>query len=216
MPDKLVESIAQWLPCPQAIKWLETGKYGTWKIAWHECQRFDWMLWLVRKCTGTAIRWSDKNRPCRLCALDCAEMVKGAWPEQYRWQIENAIRLFRRSIVFRSAEKDAAIEQLKDLFVLLYNLVGSNAKNAVGAICAAVDGYESSMRGSIHRANNAIGDGILVASMDAKCADIVRRHFPEPPDVAAWEKKKRKKKVKVQQEGQEDLLAVDDDEATEE
>lgn len=55
-------------PCMQAVLWLE--KYTAPEVAWQECHRGDWMLWLLGKFSGEPE--SDARRKLVHCAADCA------------------------------------------------------------------------------------------------------------------------------------------------
>lgn len=76
--------------CPEAIEWVGTR---TLKKAWAECQRGDWMLWLVHKNYGKP-GW-PKYRQVVLCACEVAEQALRYVPkydERPRLAIEAARR----------------------------------------------------------------------------------------------------------------------------
>jgi hypothetical protein len=57
--------------CTEAVKWVKESKAETFIDLWNECDRADWMLWIMAKMI------KEKEWPSRktvvLCACDCAE-----------------------------------------------------------------------------------------------------------------------------------------------
>jgi len=64
--------------CEEAVKWVGSRDFPT---AWKECERADWMLWLVGKMKG------KKGWPTRqeivLVTCDCAELVLPIFEKKY-------------------------------------------------------------------------------------------------------------------------------------
>src|SRR6185312_14287196 len=84
----LVSRILHLYPCGEAKRWLRD--YDDPAKAWAECQRGDWMLWLIGKQI-TSPPWSDDRKPLTACALDCALTVRHLWPESQREVIGAAV-----------------------------------------------------------------------------------------------------------------------------
>jgi hypothetical protein len=88
--------------CAQAIKWVRESKTGTFTELWNECERADWMLWILAKMAGQK-GWPSKKTVV-LCACDCAETALKFVPEN-----ENLPK-----IAIETARKWAAGEESKE------------------------------------------------------------------------------------------------------
>ena len=57
--------------CPEAVDWASTQESPA--SAWRDCQRGDWMLWLVGRLSGKP--GGVKRRRLVLCACECARLA---------------------------------------------------------------------------------------------------------------------------------------------
>jgi hypothetical protein len=66
--------------CPDAVEWVKESKAETFMKLWNECERADWMLWILARMI------KEKGWPSRktvvLCTCDCAETSLQFVPEK--------------------------------------------------------------------------------------------------------------------------------------
>jgi hypothetical protein len=65
--------------CFEAVKWVKESKAETFAELWNECERADWMLWILARMAGKK-EWPSKKTVV-LCACDCAETALQFVPE---------------------------------------------------------------------------------------------------------------------------------------
>lgn len=63
--------IDKYNPCPDAVEF--RNQYGSFKEAWENCPRGDWMLWIASKC-GVSLEVLAKAKA--LCALTVKHLMK--------------------------------------------------------------------------------------------------------------------------------------------
>ena len=142
-------------PCREALKWAQEQKNQ--KQAWNDCERGDWMLWLCGKLSGEPE--SHKRKKLVLTSCECARLALKHVPKGELRPIKT----------IETAEKwangKATIEQVRKATAAAYAATANAAATAAyaGAGAAAATGARS---------------GTLKI-----CADIVRRHYPNPPKV---------------------------------
>jgi hypothetical protein len=139
------------------------------ETAWRECKRSDWMLWLLAWTT-----LSQDDSRLRLMACDFAEAVLiyvPAGEDRPRRAIECA-RRFAAGDATRAemaAAGDAAWAAARDA-------AGAAARAAAGAAAWAAAGDAWAAAG------DAAGATAWAAAGDAQ-SDIIRRYFPECPEI---------------------------------
>ena len=151
--DKLFEKGA----CSQAVVWAQHKRNPV--TAWKTCHRGDWMLWLIGRLT-TALPWSDKRKALVLATCECARLSLKYVPkgeERPRIAIETA-EAWTRGEATREEVKRAAAD------------AADAAAYAAAAAAYAAD--------AAYAAAYAARTKTL-----KKCADIVRKHYPDPPDM---------------------------------
>ena len=165
-------------PCREALKWAQEQKNQ--KQAWNDCERGDWMLWLCGKLSGEPE--SHKRKKLVLASCECARLAL-----KYVKQGEE-----RPIKTIETAEKwangKATIEQVRKA-----TAAGANA--AATAAYAGADAAYAGAGAAAAAANAAATAAYAGAGADAAaatgarsgtlkiCADIVRRHYPNPPKV---------------------------------
>ena len=148
--------------CGQAVKWAKEMKNG--QSAWDNCERGDWMLWLVGKMSGKPE--SAKRKKLVLCACECARLAMVHVPK-------GEIRPLKAIETAETwARGDATIEEVRV------------ARRAAYAADAAYAAYAA----AAYAADAAYADAAADASYARKktlkkCADIVRKHYPKVPVV---------------------------------
>lgn len=164
--------------CTPALEW--AADQGAASVAWAECPRGDWMLWL-------AARAGVDRRLVVLAACDCARLALPVWEDRYRddarprTAIETAERWARNEASARDAASaaDAAA------------CAGSAAYSACGPGCALADAAHSAGSAAytavrVHeRAYSPYVTSATYAALAAaragthrRCADAIRARIP--------------------------------------
>jgi hypothetical protein len=91
--------------CSEAVEWVKESKTETFVELWNECERADWMLWILARMI------KEKGWPSRktvvLCACDCAETSLQFIPEdEPRPKI--AIQTARKWTEGKASERECA------------------------------------------------------------------------------------------------------------
>jgi hypothetical protein len=143
--------------CAGAVEWM--GQQKTQAQAWADCQRGDWMLWLLGKHAGPPE--SEARKPLVLCACACSRLALKYVPKgegRPRVAIETAERWARGKATIKEVRSAAAASYA--------------AADAAAASYAAADASYAAADASYARTKSL-----------AKCADIVRRHYPHAPRI---------------------------------
>ena len=182
LADKLVKLNA----CSEAVEWAKTQR--THKEAWANCERGDWMLWLLGNLSG--LPESKSRKPLVLCACQCARL---ALP--YVANNEH-----RPRIAIETAEAwcngDASINEVRAAayaapavvdpadaaYVANAAAYAADAAYAAYAANAAAYAAANAATNAANAATNA-ADTACAAYVTAlrQCANIVRKHYPKPP-----------------------------------
>jgi len=145
-------------PCSNAIEWAQTMPNP--KAAWLQCERGDWMLWLLGKLAGPP--QDDSRRRLVLATCDCAEPALkyvSVGENRLRQAIE-AARQWARN------ENDVSL---------------SDVRRAANAARAAYAAYAAAAAANVAAAAYAAAYAADRADILKQCAGIVRRHYPNPP-----------------------------------
>ena len=163
-------------PCSGALKWLDT--HTTTKTAWAACERGDWMLWLLGRLSGKP--GSNARRKLVLCVCECARLamkhVKKGEKRPLK-AIETAEAWARREggVLLSDVQKSAAS-------------AAANAATASSYTYAAVYAAASYAYAAASAAADASAAYAAYAAARLKtlkhCADIVRKHYPNPPRIS--------------------------------
>jgi hypothetical protein len=169
--------------CLDARIWAKTQPdLGT---AWRECKRSDWMLWLIAR---TTLNQDDPR--LRLMACDFAEAALIYVPvgeDRPRQAIEVARRF---------AARDATREELSAAWAAAWDAARAAAWDAAGAAAwdaagaaawaagaaAWAAGAAAWAAGAAAGAAGDAGDAARAAAGAAQ-SDIIRRYFPECPEI---------------------------------
>jgi hypothetical protein len=164
-------------PCEEAKEWARG--YTSPAKAWRECQRGDWMLWLIGKDAGPPE--SEGRKQLVLCACECARLalpifetrrpndarVRECVETAERWAKGEAtideLRVARRAAAAAAAYADADAD--------------AAYAYAAYAAAAAADAYAAYADAAAAYADAARSKTL------AECADIVRKHYPKPPKI---------------------------------
>ena len=149
--------------CSEAVVWAK--EYPTLQKAWDDCERGDWMLWLIGKQSGDP--GSKSRKKLVLTACKCARLSLKHIPENEKRPLK----------AIQTAEKYAKG---------VGNITLQNVKYAAYAAATAVGAYTAA---AAYAAATAVGADADVAAAYAyasagtktlrKCADIVRKDYPK-------------------------------------
>jgi len=161
--------------CADAVEWVADQPSAA--AAWCNCERGDWMLWLLGRLSGKP--GSAKRKRLVLCCCQCARLALTHVPageDRPRLAIETAERWAREEgptlsdVRAASAAADAAgaaSGAASDAAYAAYASDAAYAAYAADAAYAAADAADAA--------------GGTRAKTLAECADIVREHYPQPP-----------------------------------
>ena len=156
----LSDRIEHLSPCSEGVEYLNT--FDTWEDFWQKCNRGDWMLWLCGKLAGEPM--SDSRRPLALAACECARLSLPYLSPRSR---KNSTKLIR--LVETWATNNTVTRQhLLDAATAAYTADVADAAYAAAAAAAAV-------------AADVAYAATVKATTLARCADIVRKHYPKIP-----------------------------------
>ena len=163
--------------CSLAVDWLREQE--SCEQAWATCKRGDDMLWLLGRLSGEP--GSVARRKLVLCACECARLATPYWPKDSsaiatclelaeRWGRgdESVSPKILRAAADAAGAAGAAADAAAD--------AADAADAAAGAAGAAYAAYAAAGAADAAGAAGAAGAGILKTA-----ADIVRKHYPEPP-----------------------------------
>ena len=187
-----INRIAALYPCADARVWLREEQHPTLAAAWAACPRGDWMLWLAGKFAGPP--GSDARRPLVLAACDCARLALPRWESRYPADLRprRAIgiaeawargRLSAPTLADVQAAASAASASADAAYAACaYGAAAAAATSASASVYAYASASASAATAYAAYAVYADADDARAATL-AECADIVRRHYPEPPDL---------------------------------
>jgi hypothetical protein len=144
--------------CKEAVAWAR--QHRSLAAAWEVCKRGDWMLWLAGRCSGEPL--SDGRRKLVLATCECARLPLPHVPageDRPRLAIEAAEAWARGT---------GSVEAMRYASSAAAYAAAAAAANAAAAAAAA-------------NANAAAAAAAACYVTLAKCANIVRKHYPEPP-----------------------------------
>lgn len=172
--------------CTEALDWLRASGHPTLSAAWAACKRGDWMLWLAGHCAGPV---GDPRRvPLALAAADCAELAlpRVAPGEDRPRQAIETLRAWARGEAtideVRAAAWAASDAADADGVVWAATWAAAAAADAAWAAADATTTVAGTAAG-VTAGSTCEAWGAARAATLAQCADIVRRHYPEPPTL---------------------------------
>jgi len=154
-PKKDIEKLKLLGACEEAIKYLEN--FRSLRDAWQKCHRGDWMLWYAGKMSGGSK--SKSRKLLVLAACKCARLALKYVPKKEKLPLKT----------IQTAEKWATGK----ISVSLENVrAAADAADAAGAAYADAAAYAAAYAAAHADAKTKILK---------KCADTVRKFYPQPP-----------------------------------
>ena len=167
--------------CKEAIEWGE--QYGTIDEAWTNCERGDWMLWLVGKLAGKPASKSRKRLV--LTACECARL---ALP-YVRQGEKRPLKAIEAAEQWARGEHNITLSDVGAYAAA--DAASACAAGAADAACACAACAASACAADAASACAACAacaaGAACAADADARkktlkrCGDIVRKHYPKPP-----------------------------------
>jgi hypothetical protein len=152
--------------CEESLAWARTQPDR--ETAWRECRRGDWMLWLIGYYATRP--GSEARRLLVRAACACASLVRRHTHGRSRAAFDDALRTARSWALGRGATLD-------DVRAAAY------AASAADATAATYAAYAAAADAAAFAADAASAAARERAR--ARCADIVRRFYPQPPALHA-------------------------------
>lgn len=172
----VADMLAHLRPCREAREW--AADYTDPALAWAECERGDWMLWIAGHMSGPPE--GDGRRKLVGAAVDCARLVlpshEARYPDDNRPRVclDTAERWSRGKATSEEVRRGRAA-----VASAAYSL--DAAYSAYAATRAADLAADLAVADAAGEAAAYVADG--VADALARCAEIVRHHYPDPPVV---------------------------------
>ena len=182
--------------CSEPIKW--SKQFETSQDAWENCERGDWMLWLLGKIAGKP--GSDSRRKLVLCSAKCA---RTAW----EWMSPEGKKAVCLAEKYGEGDKTITLKQLRITASAAYTAAcaadaTANAAYAADAAdevaCAAAYAADAAEAAACAAADAAYAADAAEAACSAasaasaaasaiyarqkalkKCANIVREYYPK-------------------------------------
>jgi hypothetical protein len=155
--------IEKYRPCSEALRF--RMQYQTFKEAWAECPRGDWMLWIAQK-VGVDLR--TLTRAKALCALTVRHLMKD----------ERSIKACEIALKF--ADGEATREELDDAAYAAYAAYAdadADADAAYAAYAAAYAAYAANAANAAAYAYADAADAAARIKSQQQTADICREHL---------------------------------------
>ena len=171
----VAERIKHLRPCEEAVAWAADFTSNT--NAWQECERGDWMLWLLGHVSGRP--YSSKRRQLVRCACECAALSFKYSKDTRVTKCLEILKLWfdgnvtQQELAMAAAGADEAYR------------AAAEASWTAGAAAEAARAAAGSAGTAMAAAGAAAGDaGAAMADQKKclhECANIVRKHYPKPP-----------------------------------
>jgi hypothetical protein len=167
--------------CDEAREWADS--YTSAKKAWNECERGDWMLWLLGKLSGEPE--SSKRKKLVLCACECAEL---ALPYTKDKRVKKCIDTTRawangKSTIEEVIEARFAADAATDAAASAAAAYAANAAASAAAYASAAASAAAYAAANASAAASAAAYASARTKTLKQCADIVRKHYPKTPAV---------------------------------
>lgn len=158
--------------CSEALEWAEEYKSKP-ESAWRECQRGDWMLWLICQFAGQPE--SDERKRLVLCACECARLAPPIGREDWEQARLDCLSVTER---WAKGEEGITIQQVRKAradAAAVYAAANAAYVDYVAADVANAAAYVAyaAANAAAHVAADAARKETL-----AQAAAIVRRHYP--------------------------------------
>ncbi len=167
----IADKLRKFEPCEDAIAWAE--QYDSEADAWRECNRGDWMAWLLGMFRGEPE--SDRRKKLVLCLCEVARLTLPVYEKQY--PRDNRVR----HCIDVTEQWARGVVTDSSVFVAASAAAYAAASAAVGksafAAAYAADAYAAAAYQAL-----ATATGDAKTKMRKRIAGIIRKHYPDPPE----------------------------------
>jgi len=175
-------------PCQEAVDWCETQT--SWQAAWNNCERGDWMLWILGKLSGKP--GSQKRKRLVLAVCECARLAL-----KHVKKGETRPRKAIQTAEAWARNEGPTLDDVRADSAYAYAAAAAAyAADAAAAAAAADDAAYAAAYAAAAAADDAYAAAdayAYAAAADAyqeakkktlkKCAEIVRKHYPTAPRI---------------------------------
>jgi len=175
MKTEIIKKLTDLHACHEAVEWARTQP--DWKTLWKNCQRGDWMLWIIGKFSGEP--GSDARKPLVLAACECARLALKYVPAGE----EIPLKAIETAESW-AKDEGPTLEDVRDAAAAAYAYAAAHAYAAAYAYAAAA-AVNAAAAAAAAAADDAADVAADVAADAAnretlkQCADIVRKHYPD-------------------------------------
>jgi hypothetical protein len=173
-PKSVAQVLKSLHACAVAVEW--SKPYGHRRVkAWNECARGDHLLWLIGRMDGGE-PGSDQRKRLVLCACECARL---SLPHVRKGE-ERPLKAIETAERWARGEAGVTLDDVRKAAAAAAAYGGGAAYAAAAyAYAAAAAAYAYDAAYAAYAAD-AAADAARTSVL-AKCADIVRKHYPKPP-----------------------------------
>ena len=158
--------------CSGAIEYARTCT--TWQSAWDNCERGDWMLWLLGKLSDGPK--SQSRKKLVLAACKCARLSLKYVAKNEKRPLK-AIQVAEK---WANNEKGASLQDVRAAYAAAYAAADAAAAAYAAADAAAYAAADAA--DAAYAAAYAAADAAAARTkIQKKCADIVRKTYPKAP-----------------------------------
>ena len=161
MPNKMLVKLGA---CSEAVEWVGDKSPA---VAWKTCKRGDWMLWLCGKLSGEPGGKGRKKLVLAACA--CARLSL----KYVRKGEKRPLKAIQTAEAWARGKRGVTIEQVRTAAAAAYD--AAYAAAAYDAAYAAAYAAAATAADAVYAAADARTKTL------SKCAAIVRRFYPKPP-----------------------------------
>jgi len=158
--------------CPDAVIWATSQPDE--QTAWDNCERGDWMLWLLGKLSKGPR--SKSRKKLVLTACECARLALEHVPKSED----------RPRIAIETAEAwargEATLQEVRDAAYAAADAAAAYAAYAAYA-AADADAYAAAYAAADAAADDAADAYAARKKTLKQCAEIVRKHYPKTPKL---------------------------------
>jgi hypothetical protein len=166
---KYIELLNNFSACSEAVKW--SKNFNSAQEAWDNCERGDWMLWLIGKLDKSK-PYSSERKPIVAVALECARLAWEWMPQAAKDCIELHERWVRGEVIAiedlrkarRAAYAAAYAAYAADAAYAAAYAAAADAADAAYAAAAAADAADAAYAAAYA---DAAADAAYAAAADA-------------------------------------------------
>ena len=170
--------------CGEAVRWASKQKSRA--TAWRDCERGDWMLWLIGQ-TNASNPYSEERKPLVRVACECARLAWKYMPQASRDALEVVEAWTRGEASAEDCRKARAAADAAAYAAAAYAADAAAYAYAAAAAYAAAYAAYTAYAAYAYAAYTAYAAAAAAAAARKstldKSAQIVRKYYPEAPKL---------------------------------